>query len=48
LGFMRLRVRQTGKAWESDWAVDWTLREGFITHWKRYFDLSAEVAAFQE
>lgn len=48
LGFMRLRVKATGKAWESDWATAWTIKEGLITHWKVYFDMSAEVAAFQD
>jgi ketosteroid isomerase-like protein len=48
LGFMRLRVKSTGKEWKSDWATAWTLKDGLVTHWRPIFDMSAEAAAFQQ
>lgn len=47
LGFMRWRVKSTGKEWKSDWAAAWTLKNGLVTHWRPIFDMSADVAAFQ-
>jgi hypothetical protein len=47
LGFMHLRVKATGKEWQSDWATVWTLKGGLVTYWRPIFDMTAEVAAFQ-
>ena len=47
VGFFRFRVTATGKEWESDWAMTYTLRDGLITHWRPIFDMSAEAAAYQ-
>lgn len=48
LGFMRLKVRSTGREWQSDLATAWTFKDGLVTHWKPIFDMTAEAAAFQE
>ncbi len=47
LGFMHLRVKATGKEWQSDWATVWTLKDGLVTHWRPIFDMTAEAAAFR-
>ena len=47
IGFFRWRVKSTGKEWESNWAMAFTVRNGRITHWKPIFDMGAEAAAYQ-
>ena len=47
LGFMRFKVHSTGKEWEADWAMAFTVRDGLITEWRVLFDMGAEAAAFQ-
>ncbi len=47
LGFLRLRVIETGKEWASNIAISHTVEDGLITRWKPIFDMSAEAAAFQ-
>jgi hypothetical protein len=47
LGFFRFQVIATGKEWESDWAMAFTVQNGRITHWRPIFDMGAEAAAFQ-
>ena len=46
LGFWDLRVKATGKVVHSDWAVDFTVRNGKVTRWQAYYDTSATQAAF--
>ena len=45
LGFMRFRALKTDKEWESDWAMAMTVRDGLITHWRVFFDMSLEANA---
>tara|TARA_B100000949_G_scaffold230882_1_gene242099 strand:- start:1768 stop:1968 length:201 start_codon:yes stop_codon:yes gene_type:complete len=45
LGFMRFRALKTGKEWESDWAMAMTVRDGLVTHWRVFFDMSLEANA---
>ena len=45
LGFMRFRALKTGKEWESDWAMAMTVRDGLVTHWRIFFDMSLEANA---
>ena len=47
LGFFRYKVKATGKEWESDWAMAFTVQNGRMTHWRGIFDMGAEAAAFQ-
>ena len=43
LGFMWFRALKTGKEWESDWAMAMTVRDGLVTHWRVFFDMSLEA-----
>jgi ketosteroid isomerase-like protein len=47
LGFCHFKVIATGKEWEADWAMSYTVQDGLITHWRPMFDMGAEAAAFQ-
>jgi len=47
LGFLRLRVIETGKEWASDLAVTHTVKDGLITSWRPIFDMSAEAEAYR-
>ena len=46
LGYYRFRVRETGKRWESEWAMVFTLRDGQVAHFQFYGDTAGEAAAF--
>lgn len=46
LGRYRFRVRASGKHWEAEWAMAFTLRNGRISHFQFYGDTAAEAAAF--
>jgi len=48
LGVMRFRVLKTGKEWESDWAMAMTVRDGLVTRWRGFFDMSLEANAINE
>jgi ketosteroid isomerase-like protein len=48
LGFFRFKVRATGKEWESDFAMAFTVQNDHVTHWKPIFDKEAEAAAFSK
>ncbi len=48
LGFFRFKVIATGKEWESDFAMTFTVQNNHITHWKPIFDMGAEAAAVQK
>lgn len=47
VGHFSFRVIETGKEWESDFAMTYTIRDGKIAHWRPIFDMSAEAAAYQ-
>jgi len=47
LGEYSWRVKSTGKAWTSDFALVYTLADGVITHWKAVLDMTAASAAFE-
>jgi ketosteroid isomerase-like protein len=47
LGHYRFRARPTGKTWETDWVMVWTLAAGKVRRFQIYKDSAAEVAAFQ-
>jgi uncharacterized protein len=46
LGYLRSRVKATGRTYESEWAHVWTLRDGKVTRFRTYEDTAAEVAAY--
>ena len=45
LGHIRARVRATGRSYEMDWAMAWTLRDGKVAHFQVYEDTAAELEA---
>jgi ketosteroid isomerase-like protein len=47
LGYLRSRVKVTGRTYENEWAMVWTLRGGKITRFRTYEDTAAEAAAYQ-
>ena len=47
LGFFRWKVHATGKEWESDFAMAFTVQGDTITHWRILFDMGREAAACQ-
>jgi len=47
LGNHRFRIKETGKEWESDFAMKFTVEDGLITHWRPIHDMTAEAEAYQ-
>ena len=47
LGSFRFKGRATGKAWESDFAMAFTVQDGGVSSWRGIYDMTAEAAAFQ-
>ena len=45
LGQFSWRVHATGKEWESDWAMAYTIRDGLVAHWRVIYDMSKEFEA---
>lgn len=45
LGYYRYRSKSTGKTWESDWAMVWTLRDGKLAEGQIFEDTLAQAAA---
>ena len=45
LGSLRARVRNTGRSYDNEWAMVWTLRDGKVTAWQLYEDTARELAA---
>ena len=41
------KVKSTGKSYESDFTMLFTVENGLVTHWKPIFDKTAEQLAFQ-
>ena len=47
LGRYRFRVFETGKEWESDYAMIYTVEGGLVKGWKTIHDMTAEVEAYR-
>lgn len=47
LGWQRIRVKATGRSWETNWCHVFTLRDGKITHAREYYDTVPIVDAFR-
>jgi len=47
LGSWTGTVKSTGKTFQSDWAIVWTVKNGKITGYTAYEDTAAVAAAFQ-
>lgn len=47
LGHYRFRARETGQAWETDWAMVWEFRDEEVVRFQILKDSAAEVAALQ-
>jgi len=47
LGRYKFQAKSTGKSWETDWVMIWTLAHGKISRFQIFKDTGAEIAAFQ-
>lgn len=47
LGYLRSRVKATGRTNGNDWAMVWTLLEGKVTRIRTFEGAAAEVTAYQ-
>jgi uncharacterized protein len=47
LGRYKFVAKRTGKAWETDWVMIWTVSGGQIRKFQIYKDTGAEVEAFK-
>jgi ketosteroid isomerase-like protein len=47
LGRYQFRARPTGKVWETEWVMIWTIANNKVTEFQIFKDSAAEVAAFQ-
>lgn len=47
LGFEKVRVKATGKHWETEWVHIYTIENGKIIRQREFFDTAAIVAAFK-
>jgi ketosteroid isomerase-like protein len=45
LGSVRARVKHTGRSYDNEWAMAWTLRDGKVAGWQIYEDRAGELAA---
>ena len=45
LGSIRARVKNTGRTYDNEWAMTWTLRDGKVAGWQIYEDTARELAA---
>jgi uncharacterized protein len=48
LGFERVRIKRTGRTYESHWAMAFTLAGGRITKFREYTDTATIAAAFRK
>lgn len=46
LGHERLTARPTGRSWETDWAMVWTVRDGKVASLREFHETGAIAAAF--
>lgn len=47
LGWQRVRVKATQKAWETHWAHIWTIREGLVVRNREFYDTATVLGAFR-
>ena len=47
LGHFSWKAKSTGKSFESDFAMVYTINNGKVTYWRPIFDRTAEVIAMQ-
>jgi len=45
LGSLHARVKETGRSYDNEWAMVWTLRDGEVAGWQIYEDTAREFAA---
>jgi len=45
LGSLHGRVKDTGRSYDNEWAMVWTLRDGKVAGWQIYEDTARELAA---
>jgi ketosteroid isomerase-like protein len=45
LGSLHARVKETGRSYDNEWAMVWTLRDGKVAGWQIYEDTARELAA---
>ena len=45
LGSIRAQVKDTGRSYDNEWAMVWTLRDGKVAGWQIYEDTARELAA---
>jgi uncharacterized protein len=45
IGKLHARVKQTGRSYDNEWAMAWTIRDGRIAAWQVYEDTARELAA---
>jgi ketosteroid isomerase-like protein len=45
IGSWDIRAKDTGRSAHSDWAIDFSLRNGKVTRWQAYMDTAALQAA---
>jgi ketosteroid isomerase-like protein len=47
LGSLHARVKETGRSYDNEWAMVWTLRDGKVAGWQIYEDTAREFAGPQ-
>lgn len=47
LGWQRVRVRATNKAWETQFAHVWTVKDGLVTRVREFYDTAPVLEAFR-
>lgn len=47
LGRERLTAKPTGRSWETDWAMVWTVRDGKVSRLREFHQTDAIAAAFR-
>ncbi|MFW6034584.1 MAG: nuclear transport factor 2 family protein [bacterium] len=47
LGHEQLTALPTGRSWETDWAMAWTVRDGKVTRLREYHQTDAIAAAYR-
>jgi hypothetical protein len=45
LGSLRARVKDTGRSYDNEWVMVWTLRDGKVAGYQIYEDTARELAA---
>lgn len=46
-GRERVRLKATGRAYDTDWAHKWTIRDGKVAGWREYSDTAAVIEAMK-